>query len=163
MHDLDTCEVTVEGDELNPEQEGLEVDMARLQHRGIEVSSSDLGVIFTGERPEHTRPRSESSTCPLPSRNLESTLEMGKGSARHGSPRQDEGMQAVPDVLSFQGDRNRAHGDTCLQEGKRPRTLCIRSCSWKAKRVTGWLSRPRCLPLPVALALALPMCPASAT
>lgn len=48
VHDLDTCEVTVEGDELNPEQEGLEVDLARLQHRGIEVSSSDLGVIFTG-------------------------------------------------------------------------------------------------------------------
>lgn len=52
MHDLDTCEVTVEGDELNPEQEALEVDLARLQHRGIEVSSSDLGVIFTGERLE---------------------------------------------------------------------------------------------------------------
>ncbi|XP_066231091.1 calsyntenin-1 isoform X4 [Saccopteryx leptura] len=48
VHDLDTCEVTVEGEELNPEQESLEVDMTRLQHKGMEVSSSDLGMIFTG-------------------------------------------------------------------------------------------------------------------
>lgn len=48
VHDLDTCEVTVEGEELSPEQEGLEVDLARVQHRGIEVSRSRLGVVFTG-------------------------------------------------------------------------------------------------------------------
>lgn len=42
VHDLDTCEVTVEGEELNHEQESLEVDMARLQQKGIEVSSSEL-------------------------------------------------------------------------------------------------------------------------
>lgn len=50
VHDLDTCEVTVEGEELNPEQESLEVDTARLQQKGIEVSRSDLGMVFTGER-----------------------------------------------------------------------------------------------------------------
>lgn len=50
MHDLDTCEVTVEGEELNREQESLEVDLARLQQRGVEASSSDLGMIFTGEK-----------------------------------------------------------------------------------------------------------------
>ncbi|XP_053777929.1 calsyntenin-1 isoform X4 [Desmodus rotundus] len=48
VHDLDTCEVTVEGEELNPEQESLEVDAARLQPKGMEVSHSDLGVTFTG-------------------------------------------------------------------------------------------------------------------
>ncbi|KAI5947167.1 Calsyntenin-1 [Manis javanica] len=48
VHDLDTCEVTVEGEELNREQESLEVDLARLQQRGVEASSSDLGMIFTG-------------------------------------------------------------------------------------------------------------------
>ncbi|XP_012577521.1 PREDICTED: calsyntenin-1 [Condylura cristata] len=48
VHDLDSCEVTVEGEELNPEQEGLEVDTGHLQQKRIEVSSSDLGVIFTG-------------------------------------------------------------------------------------------------------------------
>lgn len=48
MHDLDTCEVTVEGEELNGEQESLEVDAARLQQKGIEMSSSDVGVVFTG-------------------------------------------------------------------------------------------------------------------
>lgn len=55
MHDLDTCEVTVEGEELNPEQESLEVDAARLQQKGIEVSHSDLGVVFTGEGLELSR------------------------------------------------------------------------------------------------------------
>lgn len=49
VHDLDTCEVTVEGEELNPDQESLEVDVARLQQKGIEVSHSNLGVVFTGE------------------------------------------------------------------------------------------------------------------
>ncbi|KAJ1074469.1 hypothetical protein K5549_001164 [Capra hircus] len=48
VHDLDTCEVTVEGEELNGEQESLEVDAARLQQKGIEMSSSDMGVVFTG-------------------------------------------------------------------------------------------------------------------
>lgn len=62
VHDLDTCEVTVEGEELNPEQESLEVDAARLQQKGIEVSHSDLGVVFTGEglelcRGEHGKGR----------------------------------------------------------------------------------------------------------
>lgn len=50
VHDLDTCEVTVEGEELNPEQESLEVDAVRLQQKGIEVSHSDLGVVLRGER-----------------------------------------------------------------------------------------------------------------
>ncbi|XP_022370107.1 calsyntenin-1 isoform X1 [Enhydra lutris kenyoni] len=48
VHDLDTCEVTVDGDELNPAQESLEVDAARLRQKGIAVSASDLGVVFTG-------------------------------------------------------------------------------------------------------------------
>ncbi|XP_043849061.1 calsyntenin-1 isoform X1 [Dromiciops gliroides] len=48
MHNLDTCEVTVLGEELNPDQESLEVDMARLQQKGIEMSSSNLGIIITG-------------------------------------------------------------------------------------------------------------------
>ncbi|XP_049609973.1 calsyntenin-1 isoform X4 [Syngnathus scovelli] len=48
MHNLDTCEVTVVGDELNAEHEGLEVDMEQLQQRGLEMSSSHLGVVITG-------------------------------------------------------------------------------------------------------------------
>uniref|UniRef100_A0A673TCJ7 Calsyntenin 1 n=1 Tax=Suricata suricatta TaxID=37032 RepID=A0A673TCJ7_SURSU len=48
VHDLDTCEVTVDGEDLNPAQESLEVDMARLQQKGITVSGSDLGMVFTG-------------------------------------------------------------------------------------------------------------------
>ncbi|CAI5782917.1 calsyntenin-1 isoform X2 [Podarcis lilfordi] len=48
MHNLDTCEVTVVGDELNQEQESLEVDMVRLQQKGMEMSTSNLGMIITG-------------------------------------------------------------------------------------------------------------------
>ncbi|XP_054857180.1 calsyntenin-1 isoform X2 [Eublepharis macularius] len=48
MHNLDTCEVTVVGEELNQEQESLEVDLVRLQQKGMEMSSSNLGVIITG-------------------------------------------------------------------------------------------------------------------
>ncbi|XP_060114861.1 calsyntenin-1 isoform X2 [Heteronotia binoei] len=48
MHNLDTCEVTVVGEELNQEQESLEVDLVRLQQKGMEMSNSNLGVIITG-------------------------------------------------------------------------------------------------------------------
>lgn len=48
MHNLDTCEITVVGEELSPEQESLEVDMVRLQQKGMEMSSSNLGMIITG-------------------------------------------------------------------------------------------------------------------
>lgn len=48
MHNLDMCEVTVLGEELNQEQESLEIDMTRLQQKGIEMSSSNLGMIITG-------------------------------------------------------------------------------------------------------------------
>ncbi|XP_057678031.1 calsyntenin-1 isoform X4 [Corythoichthys intestinalis] len=48
MHNLDTCEVTVVGDDLDSEHEGLEVDMEQLQQRGLEMSSSHLGLVITG-------------------------------------------------------------------------------------------------------------------
>uniref|UniRef100_A0A8C0VJI5 Calsyntenin-1 n=1 Tax=Cyanistes caeruleus TaxID=156563 RepID=A0A8C0VJI5_CYACU len=40
MHNLDMCEVTVLGEELNQEQESLEIDMTRLQQKGIEMTVS---------------------------------------------------------------------------------------------------------------------------
>lgn len=52
MHNLDTCEVTVVGDELDGEHESLEVDMSQLQQRALEMSSSNLGLVITGTR-EH--------------------------------------------------------------------------------------------------------------
>ncbi|XP_061759919.1 calsyntenin-1 isoform X3 [Nerophis ophidion] len=48
MHNLDTCEVTVVGDELDAEHEGLEVYMYQLQQRGLEMSSSHIGLVITG-------------------------------------------------------------------------------------------------------------------
>ncbi|XP_030078356.1 calsyntenin-1 isoform X2 [Microcaecilia unicolor] len=48
MHNLDMCEIKVVGKELNQEQESLEVDMSQLQQKGIEMSSSSLGMIITG-------------------------------------------------------------------------------------------------------------------
>uniref|UniRef100_A0A671UMQ9 Calsyntenin-1 n=1 Tax=Sparus aurata TaxID=8175 RepID=A0A671UMQ9_SPAAU len=48
MHNLDTCEVTVVGDELDGEHESLEVDMTQLQQHGLEMSSSNLGLVISG-------------------------------------------------------------------------------------------------------------------
>uniref|UniRef100_A0A672I9B5 Calsyntenin C-terminal domain-containing protein n=1 Tax=Salarias fasciatus TaxID=181472 RepID=A0A672I9B5_SALFA len=48
MHNLDTCEVTVVGDELDGEHESLEVDISQLQQRALEMSSSNLGLVITG-------------------------------------------------------------------------------------------------------------------
>ncbi|XP_026872143.2 calsyntenin-1 isoform X2 [Electrophorus electricus] len=48
MHNLDTCEVTVVGDDLDGEHESLEVDLAQVQQRGLEVSSTNVGVVITG-------------------------------------------------------------------------------------------------------------------
>ncbi|KAM4610094.1 calsyntenin-1 isoform 4-T4 [Polymixia lowei] len=48
MHNLDTCEVTAVGDELDGEHESLEVDLAQLQQRGLEMSSSNVGLVITG-------------------------------------------------------------------------------------------------------------------
>ncbi|KAG8142363.1 hypothetical protein E2320_006290 [Naja naja] len=48
MHNLDTCEVSVLGEELNRDQERLEVDLVRLQQKGMEMSTSSLGLILTG-------------------------------------------------------------------------------------------------------------------
>ncbi|MEE6485143.1 hypothetical protein FKM82_014181 [Ascaphus truei] len=49
MHNLDTCEIGVVGEELNPDQESLQVDVTRLQQKGMEMSSSNLGMIITGQ------------------------------------------------------------------------------------------------------------------
>ncbi len=48
MHNLDTCEVTVVGDELDGEHESLELDLTQLQQHGLEMSSSNLGLVITG-------------------------------------------------------------------------------------------------------------------
>lgn len=50
MHNLDTCEVTVVGDDLDREHESLEVDQSQLQQRALEMSSSNLGLVITGTR-----------------------------------------------------------------------------------------------------------------
>ncbi|CAG6021321.1 unnamed protein product [Menidia menidia] len=48
MHNLDTCEVSVVGDELDGEHESLEVDSSQLQQRALEMSSSNHGLVITG-------------------------------------------------------------------------------------------------------------------
>ncbi|XP_076874575.1 calsyntenin-1 isoform X2 [Brachyhypopomus gauderio] len=48
MHNLDTCEVTVVGDDLDGEHESVEVDLAQVQQRGLEVSSTNVGMVITG-------------------------------------------------------------------------------------------------------------------
>lgn len=48
MHNLDTCEVSVVGEDLDGEHESLEVDLTQVQQRGLEMSSSNVGMIITG-------------------------------------------------------------------------------------------------------------------
>lgn len=48
MHNLDMCEVTVVGDDLDGDHESLEVDLAQVQQRGLEISSSSVGMVITG-------------------------------------------------------------------------------------------------------------------
>ncbi|KAI1890830.1 hypothetical protein AGOR_G00157650 [Albula goreensis] len=48
MHNLDTCEVTAIGEELDNEHESLEVDLAQIQQHGLGLSSSNMGLIITG-------------------------------------------------------------------------------------------------------------------
>ncbi|KAM4652050.1 calsyntenin-1 [Discoglossus pictus] len=48
VHNLDTCELSVVGDELNPDQESLQVDTTHLQNKGMEMSSTNLGMVITG-------------------------------------------------------------------------------------------------------------------
>lgn len=48
MHNLDTCEVTVVGEDLDGNHESLEVDLAQVQQRGLEISSSNMGMVITG-------------------------------------------------------------------------------------------------------------------
>lgn len=57
MHNLDTCEVTVVGDQLDGEHESLELDVSQLQQRGLEMSASNLGLVVTGtEQTELSHP-----------------------------------------------------------------------------------------------------------
>lgn len=51
MHNLDFCEVSVMGEELDGEHESLEMDPSQLQQRALEMSSSNLGLIITGTYP----------------------------------------------------------------------------------------------------------------
>ncbi|KAE8591485.1 hypothetical protein XENTR_v10018464 [Xenopus tropicalis] len=48
VHDLDTCEVVVMGEELNPGEESLQLDVTHLQQTRIEISSSNYGISLTG-------------------------------------------------------------------------------------------------------------------
>ncbi|XP_027026098.1 calsyntenin-1 isoform X2 [Tachysurus fulvidraco] len=48
MHNLDTCEVSVVGEDLDGNHESLEVDLAQVQQRGLEISSSNMGMVITG-------------------------------------------------------------------------------------------------------------------
>lgn len=48
MHNLDTCEVAAVGQELDANHESLQLDLEQVQQRGLEMSSSNLGMIVTG-------------------------------------------------------------------------------------------------------------------
>lgn len=152
VHDLDTCEVTVEGEELNPEQESLEVDTACLQHKGMEVSSSDLGVIFTGERPEAPSWDSRSPRrAPAPSVSGLGACPGGDG--KGGASRdQTTCRPSLPCACPYEG-RGQACGSS-PQEGGAPTHLALAPAVGKPN-VTAGPAGPGAWLQP-ALALALP-------
>lgn len=168
VHDLDTCEVTVEGEELNPEWESLEVDAAHLQHRGIEASSSGLGVTFTGER---GGARQSGGAEPRPPSGTDAVEELGVGLLTRVSagytrpPRQGEDVQALPYVLPSRG-RSQTCGNTAREGRSLPTAthFALAPAVRDPERVAGWLGRPGASLQPaLALVPALPLLPASAT
>ncbi|XP_064156870.1 calsyntenin-1-like isoform X2 [Anguilla rostrata] len=48
MHNLDACEVTALGEELDGEQESLELDPSQAQQHTLEMSSSSTGLVLSG-------------------------------------------------------------------------------------------------------------------
>lgn len=57
VHNLDGCEISLVGDDLDPERESLLLDMASLQQRGLELTNTSAYITIAGQ----WGPR----TCPL--------------------------------------------------------------------------------------------------
>ncbi|KFO20279.1 calsyntenin-3 [Fukomys damarensis] len=48
VHNLDGCEISLVGDDLDPEKESLVLDMASLQQRGLELTNTSAYLTVTG-------------------------------------------------------------------------------------------------------------------
>ncbi|KAL1790544.1 calsyntenin-3 [Sigmodon hispidus] len=48
VHNLDGCEISLVGDDLDPERESLLLDMASLQHRGLELTNTSAYLTIAG-------------------------------------------------------------------------------------------------------------------
>ena len=49
MHNLDGCEISLVGDDLDPERESLLLDMASLQQRGLELTNTSAYLTIAGQ------------------------------------------------------------------------------------------------------------------
>lgn len=49
MHNLDGCEISLVGDDLDPERESLLLDMASLQQRGLEITNTSAYLTIAGQ------------------------------------------------------------------------------------------------------------------
>lgn len=49
VHNLDGCEISLVGDDLDPERESLLLDMASLQQRGLELTNMSAYVTIAGQ------------------------------------------------------------------------------------------------------------------
>lgn len=49
VHNLDGCEISLVGDDLDPERESLLLDMASLQQRGLELTNTSAYLTIAGQ------------------------------------------------------------------------------------------------------------------
>lgn len=49
VHNLDGCEISLVGDDLDPERESLLLDMASLQQRGLEITNTSAYLTIAGQ------------------------------------------------------------------------------------------------------------------
>lgn len=49
VHNLDGCEISLVGDDLDPERESLLLDMASLQQRGLELTNTSAYITIAGQ------------------------------------------------------------------------------------------------------------------
>lgn len=66
VHNLDGCEISLVGDDLDPEREYLLLDGALLQQRGLELVNTSAYLTITG------------MSCPWPQLSMSFSLSVGE-------------------------------------------------------------------------------------
>lgn len=65
VHNLDGCEISLVGDDLDPERESLLLDVASLQQRGLELTNTSAYLTIAGQWGPRTCPLSLGVPLPI--------------------------------------------------------------------------------------------------